>query len=149
MCGNLGICELRTDPIFFVRFANLRFADPIFVADLQLPQICKFFIFLFTNTYLKCSNLNFYQVKNSAKQACSQVLDSFAIKGGNLKRDVKFSLSYGGKFEDLQFADLQFEDLQFADQPKEICGIADLRTCGCGFKKTVARPPLQICHRCQ
>ncbi len=64
--------DLRiADPIFFVRFANLRFADPIFVADLQLPQICKFFIFLFTNTYLKCTNSNFYQIKNSAKQACS------------------------------------------------------------------------------
>jgi hypothetical protein len=35
-------------------------------------------------------------------------------------------MSYGGKFEDLKFADLQFENLQFADQPKEICGIADL-----------------------
>jgi hypothetical protein len=39
--------------------------------------------------------------------------------------------------------------MQFADEPKEICRIADLRTCGCGFEKTVARPPLQICHRWQ
>jgi hypothetical protein len=53
-----------------------------------------------------------------------------------------------------KFADLQFLDLQFADQYKEICGLAYLRNlricdCGlspriCGFKKTVAWPPLQI-----
>jgi hypothetical protein len=30
---------------------------------------------------LKCSNSNFYQIKNSAKQTCSQLLDSFAIIG--------------------------------------------------------------------
>ena len=83
MSGNLEICELQTDPIFFVRFANFRFADPIFVAVLKLPQIFKFFIFLFTNTYLKCANSNFYQIKNSAKQTCSWLLYSFAIKRGN------------------------------------------------------------------
>jgi hypothetical protein len=48
----------------------------------------------------------------------------------------------------------KFSDLQFADQYKEICGLAYLRNlricdCGlspriCGFKKTVAWPPLQI-----
>jgi hypothetical protein len=52
---------------------------------------------------------------------------------------------------------LKFAVLQFADQPKEICGLAylrNLRTCDCGlspricgFKKIVARPSLQICHR--
>ncbi len=53
------------------QFAVLWFADPIFfaicwpklVADLQLLQICKFFIYLLTNTYLKCSNSNFYKKK--------------------------------------------------------------------------------------
>ncbi len=62
------------------QFADLRFADPIFfaicgfaicwpkfVADLKLPQICKFFIFLLINTYLKCSNSNFYKIKISAQ----------------------------------------------------------------------------------
>jgi hypothetical protein len=76
------------EPIFFVRFVDFRFANPIFVADLQLLQICKFFIFLFTNTYLKCSNSNLYQIKNSANQTCNQLLDSFAIKAGNLKKET-------------------------------------------------------------
>ena len=66
------------------QFVDLGFADPIFfaicifvicwpkfVADWKLLQIFKFFIFLLTNTYLKCSNSNFYQIKNSAKQNCS------------------------------------------------------------------------------
>ncbi len=79
------------------QFVDLRLADsilfaifgfaicwPKFVADLKLPQICKFFIFLPTETYLKCSNSNFYQIKNSAKQQPN--LDSFAIKGGNLQK---------------------------------------------------------------
>jgi hypothetical protein len=70
---NLQICGL-TKLVTFAdlphvgQFANLRFANPIFfaicgfakfIADLQLPQIRKFFIFLLTNTYLKCSNSNF------------------------------------------------------------------------------------------
>jgi hypothetical protein len=85
------------------QFADLRFADPIFfaicrfcdlltqiVADLQLLQICQFFTFLFTNNYLKCSNSNFL----SNKKFCqTNLLLMFN------------SLSYGGKFADLQFAD--------------------------------------------
>jgi hypothetical protein len=55
---------------------------PDFLADLKLSQIRNFFNFLLTNTFLKCSNLNFYKIKNSAKQICSRILDSFAIKGG-------------------------------------------------------------------
>ncbi len=62
-----------------LRFADLRFADPIFFAicgfvicwpnlfaNLKLMKIFKIFIFLLTNTYLKCSNSNFYQIQNSA-----------------------------------------------------------------------------------
>jgi hypothetical protein len=62
---------------------DLRICWPKFIADLQLSQIWDFFIFLLTNTYLKCSNANFFQIKNSAKQTCSWLLDSFAIKEGN------------------------------------------------------------------
>ncbi len=71
-----------SDPIFFAIF-KFAICRPKFVADLKLLQICKFFIFLLKNTYLKCSNSNFYQIKNSAKQTSRQLLDSFAIKGGN------------------------------------------------------------------
>ncbi len=44
--------------IYFLWFANLRFADPIFLADLRLPQIRKCMIFLLTETparnYRRC-----------------------------------------------------------------------------------------------
>ncbi len=83
MCGDLRIYNLRTH--YFLQFA---ICWPKFVADLQLLQICIFFIFLLTTTYLTCCNINFYQLKNFAKQACSQLLDSFAIKGGNFKKYV-------------------------------------------------------------
>ncbi len=86
------------------QFADLRFADPIFfaicgfaicwpkfVADLKLLQICKFFIFLLINTYLKCLNPSFY-IKNSAKKTCSSLLDSSAIEGGNFKKCLILSV---------------------------------------------------------
>ncbi len=84
-CG--AICGFA-DPIF------LQFAIcwPKFIVDLQLPQILKFFIFLLINTYLKCSNSNCYQIQNSAKQTCSWLLDSFAIKGGNFFKKMFNSL---------------------------------------------------------
>ncbi len=64
-------------------FCDLRICWPKFIANLQLPQIWEIFIFLVTNTYLKCSNSNFYQIKKT----CNWLLDSIAIKGGNfLKR---------------------------------------------------------------
>ncbi len=95
----------------------------------------KFFIFLLTSTFLKCSNSNFYQTKNFAKQTCSCFLDSFAIKGGDfLKRCLILSV--------LQICNwrtgsrTKFGDLQFADQSKEICGfpyLKNLRICDCGF----------------
>ncbi len=44
---------------------DLRFADPNFFANLKLLQSANSF-FLLTNTYLKCSNSKFYQIKNSA-----------------------------------------------------------------------------------
>ncbi len=37
---------------------NLR--TQYFFADLKLPQLRKFFIFLLTNIHLKCCNSNFY-----------------------------------------------------------------------------------------
>jgi hypothetical protein len=49
----------------------------------------------------------------------------FVICGPKFFADVSFSLSYGGKFSDLQFADCspkKFAGLQFAVQSKEICG---------------------------
>jgi hypothetical protein len=95
----------------------------------------------------------------------------FCYKGRE-KKDVSFSLSYGGNFVDLQFVNClpkKFADLRFAVQSKEICqyeifGLTylrnllifdcelSLRICGfeiCGFKKTFAHPSMQICHRCQ
>jgi hypothetical protein len=117
----------------------MRFAVPNFFVDL-IPQLHKFFIFLLTNTYLKCSNLNFYQIKNLDKQICGRLLDSFALKGGKKIRCFAFSLSYGGKFADSQFfADCslkKFVDLIFAAQSKEICGFEFLDsqiTEICGF----------------
>jgi hypothetical protein len=62
---------------------------------------------------------------DSAKQTSRQLLNSFAIKGGN------FSLSYGGKFADLQFLDwltnkicnLQINQKKFVESHiLEICG---------------------------
>ena len=77
--GDLQICDLWTQ--YFLKFADILFA-----------------VFLLTNTYLKCSNLNFYKIKDLAKQISSQLLDCFAIKGG---KNVSFSLSYGGKFAEV------------------------------------------------
>jgi hypothetical protein len=138
------------DPVHVWQFADLGFADPIFfaifgfaicwpnfVADLKLPQICKFFIFLLTNTNLKYSNSNLYQIKNSAKQTCRWLLDSFAIKGGNSSKKMLNSLCLMVK--NLRVFNLQtgspteFADLHFADQSKkladshisEICGFAN------------------------
>ncbi len=105
------------DPIFFVRFAN-----PILVANLQLLQICKIFIFLFSNTYLKCSNSNFYQIKKTAKQTCNQLLDSFAIKGGNFKKRLSV----------LWWKTCRLEICSFA-----ICGFAI-----CGSTKRNLRTPI-------
>jgi hypothetical protein len=87
------ICVLSAICIFAIYrpniFCNFQICDLLtqIFAGLKLLQICKFFIFLLTNTYLKCSNSNFYQIKNSAKQTSSWLLDGFAIKGMNfLKR---------------------------------------------------------------
>jgi hypothetical protein len=88
---------------------------PKFFADLKLPQIRKFFTFLLTNTYLKCSNSNFYKIKNSAKQTCSRFLDIFAIKGGNFFERCFILYVYSGKFMDLQFADSHTVSQKFAD----------------------------------
>jgi hypothetical protein len=73
------------------QFANLQFVDPIFFAicwstffcELKTTANPQIHFFLLTNTYLKCSNSKFYQIKNSAKQTCWRLLDNFAIKRGN------------------------------------------------------------------
>jgi hypothetical protein len=76
------------------QFANLQFVDPIFFAicwstffcELKTTANPQIHFFLLTNTYLKCSNSKFYQIKNSAKQTCWWLLDNFAIKRGNFKK---------------------------------------------------------------
>ncbi len=73
------------------QFANLQFVDPIFVAicwsiffcELETTANPQIHFFLLTNTYLKCSNSKFYQIKNSSKQTCWRLLDNFAIKKWN------------------------------------------------------------------
>ena len=123
------------DPIFFA-ICGFAICWPKFIADLQFRQIWKFFIFLLINSYLKCSNSNFYQIKNSAKQTCRWLLDSFAIKGGNFFKKMFNSLClivenlriYNLRIvSPTKFADWQFADLQFVDQCKEICDLAYLR----------------------
>jgi hypothetical protein len=54
-----------------------------------------------------------YQIKNSAKQTCSQLLDSFAIKGGIFLKKMFNSLC------------LIVENLRI-----EICGFANNKICG-------------------
>jgi hypothetical protein len=121
-CGNLQICDLRT--LYF-----LRFADPNFFCGLKTLQIRK------------CSNSNFYKIKNSAKQTCSRFLDSFAMKGGNFCKRCFILSVYSGKLMDLQFADSHISEIgRFA--------IADWAQQFEDFK-IFACPPLQICHRCQ
>ncbi len=108
MCDNLLICNLRTQ--YFLRSADLQFADPIF-CDLKLPQSCKkIFIFLLTNTYLKCSNSNFYQIKDSAKQTCiyflivlKRMFNSLCLMVENL-RICNLWTGSATKIADLQFA---------------------------------------------
>ncbi len=132
--ANPQICELTNFVIFADlrhawQFANLRFcrhyflqfAYPHFFANLKLLQIRKFFIFLLTNTYLKCSNSKFYQIKNSAKQTCCQLSYNFAIKRGNFFKKMFNSLCLIA--ENLQTGSpTKFADLKFADSHiSEIC----------------------------
>jgi hypothetical protein len=109
ICG-FEICGLN----IFCNSQILRFADP------NLLRTCNFrkpaiFTFLLTNNCLKCSNSNFYQIKNSAKRTCF---------------NVKFFLSYGGNLRICSLrtgSPTKFADLQFADQSKEIWKIIYLR----------------------
>ncbi len=139
-CG--AICGFA-DPIFFA-ICGFGICWPKYIVDLQLPQIWKFFIFLLINTYLKCSNSNFYQIKNSAKQTSSWLLDSFAIKEGNFFKKMFNSLCLIVKnlricylrtgsptnlrICILRICNLQINEKKFADSHiSEICGfvIAD------------------------
>jgi hypothetical protein len=115
------------------------------ICDL-LTQICcglktsanlQILYFSAYNTNLKYSNSNLYQIKNSAKQTCRLLLNSFAIKGGNSSKKMPTSLCLMVK--NLRVFNLQtgsptkFADLHFADQSKkladshisEICGFAN------------------------
>ncbi len=78
MWGNLRICEPNI-------FCNLQICDLLtqIYCGPTISTNLKILYFLLINLYLKCSNSNFYQIKNSAKKTCSWLLDSFAIKGGN------------------------------------------------------------------
>ncbi len=110
LSGNLRICNLQVQ--YFLQFFYLQFADPNF-CGLKTSTNLQIFIFLLTNTYLKCSISNFYQIKNSAKQTCSWLLDSYAIKGGNFLKRMFNSLS------------LMVKNLQFAAWlTNNICGFA-------------------------
>ncbi len=154
ICGPsacVAICRFAIfRPNIFWQFVDLGFADQ----NLKIPQICKFFIFRLTNTYLNCTNANFYLITNSAIQICSRLLDSFAIKENLWWEICEFAIC--GLAHQLN---LQICNLQFADQSKLICRLAylrNLRICNCRlspriweFRKKVAQPSLQICHRCQ
>jgi hypothetical protein len=82
-------------------FVDFQFVDPIsdIFADLKLPQISGYIIFLLTNTGLTCSNSNMYRYiieKNLAKQTCGQILGGFAMKGpkrGQMFLKIFFTLS--------------------------------------------------------
>ncbi len=50
-CGNYRICDLRI--IYFLRFADLRFTDPINFCELKLPQGRKNISITLTNVGLK------------------------------------------------------------------------------------------------
>ncbi len=85
MCGNLWICNLRTQ-----FFCNLRNCDLLTQICCRLTTSANLQIHYFSacKYMLKCSNSNFYQIKNSAKRTYSWLLDSFAIKGGIFLKDV-------------------------------------------------------------
>ncbi len=109
-------------------FCDLRIFWPKFIADLQLPQIWKFFIFLLANRYLKCSNSNFYQMKNSAKQTCSWLLDSFVIKGGNFFKKMFNYLCL--MVENLRICNLRICNLRIGSPTKfAICGSIKRNLC--------------------
>jgi hypothetical protein len=100
--ASVAICGFE-GPMFFVIY-GFAICGPKFFCGLKTsanPQILNFSPYKYIP---KRSNANFYQIKNYAKQICSRLLDSFARRESFLK-NVSFSLSYGGKFADLQFAD--------------------------------------------
>ena len=76
----------------------------------------KILYFLLINLYLKCSNSNFYQIKNSAKHTYSRLLDSFATKGGNFFKKMFNSLC-------LMVENLQIFNLRTIS-PTKFCGFA-------------------------
>ncbi len=128
MWGNLRICGPNI-------FCNLRICDLLtqIYCGPATSGIWKFCIFLLINTYLKCSNSNFYQIKNSAKQTCSWLLDSFAKKGGNFFKKMFNSLCLivknlricnlrTGSPTNLRICILQINEKKFADSHiSEIC----------------------------
>ncbi len=140
-CG--AICGFA-DPIFFA-ICEFAICWPKFIADLQLQQLWKFFMFMLINTYLKCSTSIFYLIKNSAKQTCSWLLDSFAIKGGNfVKRCLilsvlkwkicRFAVCGLVHQQNLRICNLRINEKKFADShTSEI-----LRICDCGLSPRIS-----------
>jgi hypothetical protein len=83
-------------------FCNFQICN--FLTQICCGQICKLLIFLLTNSYLKCSNSNFYQIKNSAEQTSRQLLDSFCYKGREFFKKMFNSLCL--MVENLQICNL-------------------------------------------
>ncbi len=77
VCGPNIFCNL--DSKFLCRLKTS--------ANLQIPYFLKYIA-------KKCSNSNFYLLKNSAKQTCSRLLDSFAVKWGNFLKKMFHSLCF-------------------------------------------------------
>ncbi len=130
ICGSsegVAICGFAIcGPSTFLLFAYL-----IIFADLKLPQICKLCIFLLINLYLKCSNLNFYSIKNLAKQTCSRLLRSlFRLFSDLWWKICGLAICGVGHLRNLriciwQINQKKFAELKFADsRTSEICGFA-------------------------
>ena len=75
-CGILRIYGLRS--LSFLRFADLRFVDPIIFADLKLTQMHTV-IFLLTNTSFKCSHSNLRTISAYGTVFLSIVFRSLTI----------------------------------------------------------------------
>jgi hypothetical protein len=117
--GDLRICVLRTQ----------------FFAELKLPQIWNFFIFLLTNIDLKFYNSHFFKIKNSFKQTFGRLLDIFAIKGDFILsvlwwKICRFAICGLAHLRNLWICGVlinqkKFAELKFADlHTSEICKFA-------------------------
>ncbi len=118
---DLQICDLQ---------AQLTFAD------LQLPQICKYIVFILTNICLNCHNSNLritFGFQNSFELYCIPQNKIFLRRYRKYQRQNSLDLDRKHCFFSCKFADLRFVDWD----TKDICGFA---VCGmspriCGFTK--------------